>query len=319
MTKFCEYYKGKEVLVTGGAGFIGSHIAEALVAAGAQVSVLDNFSTGTVENLRAIMHKVHLLPHDITSFHNCLRATFKKSHVFHCAAMVSVQQSIAAPSLCDYINVDGTKHVLEACRINKVGHVLFSSTAAVYGNNAGPCREQMALDPLSPYASSKLIGEELCKSYAKEHGIKTCALRYFNVYGPRQSATSDYASVVPRFVSALQKQMPLTIYGDGTQTRDFVPVEDIVRANLLCGMLENKAGDILNIATGKSISLLDLIAKLEKDLGVSAAQINFLPSKPGDIKHSSADITRWKEVQVGFDALPKLVQAPAQPEQPSTL
>lgn len=303
MTIFCEYYKGKEVLVTGGAGFIGSHLVEALVAAGARVSVLDNFSTGTVENLRSVMHKIHLIPHDVTSFHSCLRATFKKSHVFHCAAMVSVPQSVAAPSLCTHINVDGTKNILEACRVNKVDTCIFSSTAAIYGHHSEICCEDQAPDPQSPYASSKLEGEGFCTRYAQDHKLNTCALRYFNVFGPRQNPNGDYASVVPRFTRALLQGKPLVIYGDGTQTRDFVSVSEVVRANMISGMLKHQPGTIVNIASGHSITLIELIKKLEQELGVVATEILFEPRRPGDVDHSTADISRWIALQQAFDTM----------------
>ncbi|MBT4594680.1 NAD-dependent epimerase/dehydratase family protein, partial [bacterium] len=217
-----KYYQNRRVLVTGGAGFIGSHIVEKLVASEAQVTVLDNFSTGKVENLRSVLHKIHIIAGDITDIPTCERATLKKTHVFHLAAMVSVPDSIINPDLCFRINTSGTNNILAAAARNSVDHLVFSSSSAVYGKQAGINSEATVTSPQSPYGESKLEGEHLCKEHSQNSGLHTTILRYFNVHGKRQSARGGYAAVVAKFMDNLRNKAPLTIFGNGKQTRDFV-------------------------------------------------------------------------------------------------
>lgn len=287
------FYKDKNVLVTGGAGFIGSHLVEALVRAGAAVTVLDNFSTGKEENLSHLMNAITVIHGDIRNPLDCEQATENKSHVFHCAAFVSVPQSVAEPALCEAINTQGTLNLLTAAAQNKVAHFVFSSSSAVYGNQEGTCSETSPLNPQSPYAESKKRGEELCSLFAERYGISTASLRYFNVNGPRQNPYGDYAAVVARFKEKLIRHEPIIIYGDGLQTRDFVPVEEVVRANLTAGMALNMQGEVFNVASGTSITLLELLRRLEIELKIAPVDIMLLPERPGDIKHSHADCQKY--------------------------
>ena len=287
------FYAGKRILVTGGAGFIGSHVAQALVDLGARVTVLDNFSTGNINNLRAIFSSVTIHYADITSSYSTLKATENKDLVFHLAAFISVPQSVQNPAYCKKINIDGTKNVLRGSAHNGVSHLIFSSSSAVYGNTNAVCSEDSALMPTSPYAESKMIGEQLCKEYATTTNLATTCLRYFNVYGERQSPTSEYAGVVARFKMALLNNQPITIFGDGTQTRDFIEVSEVVRANLMLGCNTASKGEIYNIASGKSINLLQLIEKLEHELKTSRANTQFMPQREGDIQHSTAQCSKY--------------------------
>ncbi len=296
MENIKSFYQGKRVLVTGGAGFIGSHLVERLVDYGAHVTILDNFSTGNLKNLSSVMNNIIILYADISNPFSVLKATRGQDIVFHLAAFISVAQSIKKPELCNTINIQGTKNLLDNCRLNDVKTVIFSSSSAVYGNHEGPCTEDSPTDPLSPYASSKLAGEALCKQYALEHGINTACLRYFNVYGERQNPQGEYAAVVAKFKYALQNNIPLVVFGNGDQTRDFIRVSDIVDANLTMGAQPNLQGDVFNIGTGKSINLLELIEQLETELKTKAAEIAFQPARMGDIVHSHANCDKFKRI-----------------------
>ncbi len=294
--KLKAFYAGKRVLVTGGAGFIGSHIVEALVALDARVTVLDNFSTGNINNLRNIFPHITIHYTDITSAYSTLKATENKDLVFHLAACISVPLSVQNPDYCKKVNVDGTKNILAGCANAGVSHLIFSSSSAVYGNTNTICSEETDLKPTSPYATSKMIGEQLCREYSAATNLATTSLRYFNVYGDRQSPTSEYAGVVARFKNALLNEQPITIFGDGTQTRDFIEVSEVVRANLTLGCNTENKGDVYNIASGKSISLLQLIEKLKGELNTNNAKTHFMPEREGDIKHSAAHCYKYQEL-----------------------
>jgi nucleoside-diphosphate-sugar epimerase len=296
MKNLQKFYEGKKVLVTGGAGFIGSHLSEKLVELGARVSVLDNFSTGKIQNLKNIVHSVNIIYSDVSLDHVCLKATQSQDLVFHCAALVSVPHSIKYPDLCKKINVQGTKNLLVGCVKNGVKVFVFSSSCAVYGDKTGPCSENDSTCPKSPYAQSKLEGESLCKKYSQDFGIKTVSLRYFNVYGERQNFNGEYSSVMAKFKYNIENGLPITIFGDGFQTRDFVKVSDVVDANLKISMSSNLNGEIFNVASGQSIKILDLVKMLEKDLGKSAPEIKFEGARLGDIKNSVADCKKYKEL-----------------------
>lgn len=291
-----SFYRGKRVLVTGGAGFIGSHLVERLVELGAHVTVLDNFSTGNLNNLRSVFSNLTILYTDVSSSYNALKATLNKDIVFHLAAFISVPQSIQQPALCNKINTQGTKNILDGCVQNKVPMVVYSSSSAVYGNKNNSCSEHDQPQPLTPYAKSKLAAEKLCADYALEHNLKTASLRYFNVYGDRQNPQGPYASVVAKFKQLLKEGKPLTIYGDGNQTRDFVHVSDVVEANLQIGALDQAQGEVFNIGSGKSITLFQLIEQLKQELAIDKSSVVFHAPRDGDILHSQANCSKYMRV-----------------------
>jgi len=294
------FYQDLPVLVTGGAGFIGSYVTEMLVEAGAQVTVIDNLSSGNISNLKKIKNKIRFIKKSIEDIGACIEATEGQSIVFHLAAFISVPDSIKNPKLCHKINVDGTFNLLEAAKINKVDRFLFSSSSAVYGNFEGICKENVACNPQSPYGTSKRIGELLCKQYSDNFGLKTVILRYFNVFGNRQNPNGAYAAVVAKFRDLMNKNLPITIFGDGMQTRDFIPVEYVAKANATLAMLEDEkmTGQIYNIATGKSINLLELIDILKKEFPKYKRIPIFKPTRTGDVKHSAADCSKYQSITI---------------------
>jgi len=264
------------------------------VSLGAQVTILDNFSTGKVSNLKNILTQINLIYSDINLPHVCMKTTQNKDIVFHLAAIVSVPQSQHYPEICLKINSQGTKNMLEGCKKNSVKTFVFSSSCAVYGDKNKPCTEDDAPKPLSPYAQSKLEGEQLCRDYAQNFGINTVSLRYFNVYGERQHLNGEYSAVITKFRHNIQNNLPLTIFGTGQQTRDFIHVNEVVVANLKMAVKENLQGNVFNVASGKSISILDLIKKLESELGKKAVDIKFQPARSGDIVYSQASCEKLK-------------------------
>lgn len=285
-----SFYTNKKILVTGGAGFIGSHLVEKLIKLGAQITVLDNLSTGSLYNLKAVTNKINFIEGDIRSFKKCIEATYDQDIIFHEAAFVSAPESVKKPYDCYEINVHGTINILNAMYANEVEKLLFASSAAVYGNTNEICIETMECDPESPYGSSKLAGEKYCQQYSKKHGLQTLSLRYFNVWGDRQDPNGSYAAAIAKFKYQMQNNLPITIYGDGLQTRDFIHVSKIVEANLNLAMLdkENLNGQPINIATGQSSSLLEMINELRKNYPNYTKEITFAPVRLGDIKYSSA-------------------------------
>lgn len=287
-------YKNQEILVTGGAGFIGSHISDKLINLGAKVAVLDDLSSGTLDNLAQIWDKITFIKDNITNFDACLKATWNKKVVFHTAAFISVPDSIKNPEACHNTNILGLINMLEAARINKVESFILSSTAAVYGASQELCTETTKCNPESTYGYSKLIGEILCKEYSNIYKINTVILRYFNVFGPRQNPDNQYSGVVSKFTKQLQDNLPITIFGDGTQTRDFIEVNKVVTANLLFGLSAKEANsEIFNIATGQSITLLELLQNLKREYPNYSNNIIFAPERPGDVKHSKADCSNY--------------------------
>ena len=294
-----NFYQQKSVLVTGGAGFIGSHIVEELVKQGAFVCVLDNLSTGSLDNLSSVINNITVIQGDITSFSSCLAATHNQQIVFHCAAMVSVPESMEKPRLCSKVNVAGTYNLLEAARINRVQRVIFSSSAAVYGNLEKPCTESEPCEPTSPYGFSKLMGEQYCQMYNKLFNLSTLCLRYFNVYGKRQNP--QLKGIYEKIRTAMKNDEPITIFGDGEQTRDFISVEEVTQANLLLAQLPSNYlnGQAVNVATGKNLSINKLIDKFKKEHAEYGQDISYQAARVGDIKHSSATIekfTKFKEL-----------------------
>jgi nucleoside-diphosphate-sugar epimerase len=279
-------------LVTGGAGFIGSHIVEALVKQGQYVRVLDNFSSGKVGNLKGLEKKIDLVKGDICSPANCIKATKRIDFVLHQAALRSVPKSMAEPHAYNRVNIDGTLNMLEASMKNKVKRFVFASSSSVYGEvNDYPEKESFVPGPISPYALSKLTGEYYCKIFSRHYGLPTVALRYFNVFGPRQALDDDYAVVIPKFINCLLKNLPPPIFGNGRQSRDFTFVQNVVSANLLAAGADKVKYGVFNIAGGKGTSVLDLVKILNKILGKNIHP-RLLPIRPGDVFKTLADISK---------------------------
>ena len=293
-----DHYNGKRVLVTGGAGFIGSHICEKLIELGAIVTILDNLSTGSRNNIESFKDNVTFIEGDVTNLHTCLDATRDVEYVFHLAAFVSVPQSEIEPTVCHEINVTGTRNMLEAALQNNARKFIFSSSSAVYGNNEGICTEQSECNPTSPYGHSKLLGELLCEQYANESSLETIMLRYFNVHGPRQNPHGAYAGVVAQFRHAMEHNKPIIIYGDGTQTRDFIKVQDVALANIgLATHNHDQKAEIFNIGTGTSISLLELVEQLKSEYPDYTQTVRFAPARKVDIKKSQADCSKFLRIR----------------------
>jgi len=298
----------RRVLVTGGAGFIGSHLVEALLAEGWAVRVLDNLSTGRRENLAAVEGRYEWMEGDIRDPATVARAVEGVDAILHEAAMVSVPLSVERPAECHAINLVGTLHLLEAARMAGVRRLIMASTAAAYGNNPElPKRETMPPEPESPYGATKVAAELYLRAWARMGGLETASLRYFNVYGPRQDPRSMYSGVISRFVEALSTGEPPTVYGDGTQTRDFIYVGDVVRANLLALRAPRlEPGALFNIGTGRSVSLLELLETLSGVAGRAMAP-RFAPARAGDVTHSRADPGRARAL-LGFEATTSLAE-----------
>ncbi len=279
-------------LVTGGCGFIGSHIAQRLLEKGHSVRILDNLSAGRLENISGFREDIEFIKADVRDTDSLRSAMLDVRGVFHQAALVSVAKSVDDPALNHSINVDGTFNVLNTASECGVEKVLFASSAAVYGNDPSlPKREDMDVSPDSPYGLSKYMGEIYGDMYSKLAGLKFAALRYFNVYGPRQDPSSPYSGVISLFSKAFNSVRPkLTIYGDGEQTRDFVYVDDVVNANLIMMDDTEDGGCVFNAATGVSVSLNHVIGVLEGISGRSA-EIEYKDARTGDIKYSAADIS----------------------------
>ena len=286
-------YRGRRVCVTGGAGFIGSHLVSALVELGADVSVIDDLSNGRRQNLPEPA-RGRLVAGSILDPAVLAKAVAGAQVIFHFAALTSVAESVERPE--DYLNVNdtGTLRVLEAARAAAApGHrVVYAASSSVYGDRGEIALvETLAPRPASLYAASKCAGEQILSAYAESHGLSCISLRYFNVFGPRQRPDSPYAAVIPRFAEALLAGRRLTVYGDGTQTRDFTHVADAVRANLLAGASERALrGESINIACGRRSDLLSLIRLMGEILGVEPAY-ELAPPRAGEVKHSLADIT----------------------------
>lgn len=281
-------------LVTGGAGFIGSHIVEHLVKRGKDVRVLDNFSTGKRANLRAVPARI--IEGDIRDPERIRRAVEGVDIVFHQAALSSVPRSVEDPVTTHDVNARGTVVLLNACRHAGVRRLVFASSSSVYGESeALPKREEMKAAPISPYALSKLDGELYCRMFDKVYDLETVCLRYFNVFGPRQAPDSEYAAVIPRFIQAAINGGGPIIYGDGRQTRDFTYVENVVRANVEAATSPDAPGEVINVACGERRSLLDLVECLERILNRELTPI-FREPRAGDVKHSQASIARARRV-----------------------
>ncbi len=287
-------------LVTGGAGFIGSHILDSLVNNGNDVRVLDNLSSGHYKNLKGVSGKIEFVEGDVREPDTCLDAAKGCDGIFHQAALVSVVDSIERPQDNHDININGIMNILEAARNQGCKRIVFASSAAIYGNNPMlPKDETMLPEPLSPYGAAKICGEHCLQAYAEQFGISCIALRYFNVYGPRQDPSSMYSGVISKFVECAKNKVTPTVFGDGKQTRDFVYVDDIVQANVKAMTADNSIKFLrCNIGTGNETCLLDVIEALRSITG-ELDQPVFKPDRPGDIRHSVANITLACE-KLGF-------------------
>ncbi len=293
-------------LVTGGAGFIGSHIVTALVERGDQVRVFDNLSTGSPKNLAHLKGKFELVEGDVTNPEQTGRAVQGVEVVFHEAAMASVPRSLAEPLASHAACATGTLTVLDAARRNGVRRRVYAASSSAYGNDPKmPKRETDPPAPISPYAAAKLAGELYCQAFAASYGLETVALRYFNVFGPRQDPNGEYSAVIPKFVSLMLAGKRPTVFGDGGQSRDFVFVADVVQANLAAAAAPAASGRVFNVACGRQQSLLELIASINQALGTKIEPV-LAPPRAGDVRESVADITAARttlgyEPKVDFD------------------
>ncbi len=287
-------------LVTGGAGFIGNHLVRALLERGASVRVFDNFSTGHRQNLVDLFDDIELVEGDLRSIDACRRALEGVSWVFHQGALPSVPRSIEDPETTHEVNATGTLNLLRAAREAGVRRVVYASSSSIYGPELKlPRRESDRPNPISPYAVSKLAGEQYCTAFHHSYGLETVSLRYFNVFGPRQGWDSPYAGVLPRFVHALSRGEPPTIFGDGEQSRDFTYVENVVRANLLALEAPEAPGRVFNIGMGRKISVNQWLAMTCRALGQTVEAV-YQPVRPGDVRESLADITSARAV-LGYE------------------
>ncbi len=295
-------FKGLGVLVTGGAGFIGSHLVDELLDRGAAVRVLDNFFSGHRENLSQCIDRIELIEGDIRNLDTCKKAVDGVAYVFHQAALGSVPRSIDEPATSIEVNVGGTANIFAAARDAKVRRVVYASSSAVYGDSTKlPKKEGEEGKPLSPYALSKWMNEELADTFARCFGLETVGLRYFNVYGPRQDPNGPYAAVVPRFFDACLRGVAPTIYGDGTQSRDFTFVADVVRANLLAASAPvTSCGRGYNVGAGGTTSVNDLANTIIEVTGAKLRP-NYEPPRAGDVPFSQADVSDAKR-NLGFEA-----------------
>jgi UDP-glucose 4-epimerase len=293
----------RKVLVTGGAGFVGSHLVDALVERGLQVRVLDNLATGRLENLEQSRNKIDFFEADLNDAVAVARAVSGMDCVFHVAAVASVPRSVAKPLETHAACATATLTLLDACRKAGVHRVVYSASSSAYGNSPSPTKRETDVPmAISPYAAAKLAGELYCQSFSAISEVKTVSLRYFNVFGPRQDPNSEYSAVIPKFITLMLGGKAPTIFGDGKQSRDFVFVGDVVRANLLAAEApaDQVAGRVFNIGSGHKVTLLDLTSHLGKLLGVSGKP-KFDKERPGDVRESLADISLAKK-HLGFDA-----------------
>ena len=290
-----------KVLVTGGAGFIGSNLVRALLARGDDVRVLDNFSTGNRANLEELEQDVELVEGELRSYervHNAVRGT---ELVFHLGALGSVPRSVQDPLTSSAVNVEGALNVMLAARDEGIRRVVFASSSSIYGNQPElPLRESMAPDPISPYGVAKLAAERYCVSFSRVyHSFEAVVLRYFNVFGPRQDPTSQYAAVVPLFITAIAASEPVTIFDDGEQSRDFTYIDNVVAANLLAADAVNANGRIFNVSAGVPATVNQLAETIGRLLG-KPVERRYLPPRPGDLRDSWADVSEARRV-LGYE------------------
>jgi len=290
-----------KTLVTGGAGFIGSNVVRALLDRGDDVRVLDNFSTGNRANLAEIAGDLQLVEGELRSYERVHNAVRGVEVVFHLGALGSVPRSVQDPLTSSAVNVEGTLNVLLAARDESVRRVVFASSSSIYGNQDElPLRETMAPDPISPYGVAKLAAERYCVSFSRVYpSFETVVLRYFNVFGPRQDPRSQYAAVVPLFLTAIAAGEPVTIFDDGEQSRDFTYVDNVVAANLLAADAKGASGQIFNISAGAPSSVNELAEAIGHLLGKDVER-RYLPPRPGDLRNSWADVSKARDV-LGYE------------------
>ncbi len=293
-------------LITGGAGFIGSNIVKKLVEKGYSVRVLDNFATGQRSNLEPFLKDIELIEGDIRDFWTVAKATKGIDYILHQAALPSIPRSIDNPLTTTEVNINGTLNILEAARFNEVQRIVYASSSSVYGDSpVMPKEESMKPIPKSPYAITKLAGEEYCMNFYQLYGLETVALRYFNVFGPRQNPFSQYSAIIPKFINLLKSNQKPTIWGDGETSRDFTYIDNVVDANILACEKKAATGNVINIACNKAYTLNELAEKLNKIIGTDIPPSHG-PDKIGDIKHSLADISKAREIlnyepEIDFD------------------
>ena len=279
-------------LVTGGAGFIGSHIASALSKQGARVRVIDDLSTGSEENLREIGDDIDFIKASITDTSALARALENVELIFHEAAIPSVPRSVENPAETHEASVNGTFSVLLAAKEKRVRRVVYAASSSAYGDQPeSPKHEGMRPDPLSPYAVAKLVGEYYCQAFTRSYGLETVCLRYFNVFGPRQDPSSQYSGVISRFIRALKLEEKPVIYGDGEQSRDFTYIANVVEANLQAAESSAAVGKVINIANGVSVTVNELLDSLKSLTNRSEVSAEYAPPRTGDVLHSLADLT----------------------------
>lgn len=286
-------------LVTGGAGFIGSHIVETLVKRGHKVRVLDNFCSGKMKNLSCVAGKIELIKDDIRSQKTCIRATKGMDFVLHQAALRSVPKSMNDPWEYNEVNIGGTLNMLEASKINKIKTFVFASSSSVYGDvSRFPEKEDFFPELISPYALSKLAGEYYCRIFSHHYGLRCVGLRYFNVFGPRQAVDDEYAVVIPKFITCILKNEPPPIFGTGKQSRDFTFVSNVVEANILAAKKAGKNFGVFNVASGKDYKVIDLVNFLNRIMKKNIKPI-FLPFRAGDVFKTLADLSNSRRL-LGF-------------------
>jgi UDP-glucose 4-epimerase len=289
-----------QCLVTGGAGFIGSHLTEALLARGHQVRVLDNFSTGRRDNLAAVIDRIEVVQGSIADREAVHAAVKGVRWLFHLAALPSVQRSVEDPGATHEACATGTLQVLHAARHEGVRRVVYAASSSAYGDTPGAVRhEDHPVAPLSPYAASKLAGEHYCRAFTMTYGLETVRLRLFNIFGPRQNPYSPYSGVIPLFLAAMSAGRRPTVYGDGQQSRDFTYVDNVVQALLKAAEAPTAVGNVYNLGNGGTVCLLDLIAHLNQLLGTHLHPVH-RPPRSGDVRHSQADISRARR-DLGYE------------------
>jgi UDP-glucose 4-epimerase len=301
-----DIVQARTFLVTGGAGFIGSHIVEALVRRGDRVRVLDNLSTGFLANLDAVRERIEFIEADLVDAEAVARAVEGVESIFHEAALASVPLSVEHPLRTHAACATGTVTLLDAARRAGVRRVVYASSSALYGDRPGSPKHETDLPaPISPYGAAKLAAEYYCGAFSASFSIETVALRYFNVFGPQQDPKNPYAAVIPIFITAILSGRSPVIYGDGRQSRDFTYVADVVQANLLAADAPAAANRVMNVATGRSVDLLELLAGLNEVLGARIEPV-FAPPRPGDIRESTADITLARTL-LGYEPQVRLI------------
>ena len=301
MFDYKSKFSGKNCLVTGGAGFIGSNLSRYLARLGAKVTVLDNFSTGRRENTLDFENLgIKLIEADISDQNRTSPYFSDIDYVFHQAAVPSVPRSITEPWLTNNSNINGTLSVLENCRLSNVEKIVFAASSSAYGDTEVlPKDVSMKPFPLSPYAVQKLTGEMYCKTYFDNFGLRTTALRYFNVYGPYQDPNSEYSAVIPIFIKKALANKLITIFGDGTTSRDFTFIEDVIQANLLSAISTKSDGHVINVGYGVSFTLTELANKVIENIG-SSSTIEYADFRKGDVLHSLADLSATKDL-INYD------------------